>query len=221
VSLLLLIPAAGAGVRLGCAEPKALVRLADRPLICWTLGAMEGLQFARGVIAASAGNEEKFQAAVDQRFSVIAGGRTRAESVRRGVAALAPAEEDLIVIHDAARPFVTGEEVARVVERAEEVDAAIAVLPVPDTVKRLAEDRVASTLDRRELALAATPQVFRGRLLRRLIARHEEATDEAALCEREGQPVAAVTISRFGFKITYPEDLEIAEAIARGGRGAR
>jgi 2-C-methyl-D-erythritol 4-phosphate cytidylyltransferase len=202
-------------VRLGCDPPKALVRLAGRPLICWTLEAIDALGFARGVIVAAAGSEGDFRAAVGEKYRVIAGGSTRAESVRRGVTGLAPAEDDLIVIHDAARPFVTRDEAARIVEKAEEIGAAIAVLPVPDTVKRIAEGRVAATLDRRELALAGTPQVFRASLLRRALARREEATDEAALCEREGHPVAAVTISRLGFKITYREDLEIAEAIVR------
>jgi len=83
-----------------------------------------------------------------------------------------------------------------------------------DTIKRVAAGRVVATVDRSELAGAATPQAFRADVLRQVVAAGGEATDEAALCERLGLPVAVVPVSRLSFKITTPEDLELAEAIA-------
>jgi 2-C-methyl-D-erythritol 4-phosphate cytidylyltransferase len=125
------------------------------------------------------------------------------------------AGENVIVVHDAARPFVSAREVEAVIRAAEEVGAAIAAMPVPDTVKTVERERVTGTLDRSKLWLAGTPQAFRGHILARAIESGREATDEAALCEELGLPVAAVPVSRLGFKITTPEDLEIAEAILK------
>lgn len=154
---------------------------------------------------------------------VIPGGATRAQSVRVAFEAGGVAGENMIVVHDAARPFVSRREVETVIAAAEEVGAAIAAIPVPDTVKSVEQGRVTGTLDRSKLWLAGTPQAFRGHVLARAIEAGREATDEAALCEELGLPVAAVPISRLGFKITTPEDLEIAEAIlaARQGRGGK
>ena len=88
-----------------------------------------------------------------------------------------------------------------------------------DTIKRVASGRILQTVDREGLFAAATPQAFRADLLRRALASGRDATDEAALCEALGIPVAVVPVSRFSFKITTPEDLELAEAIlARRGR---
>lgn len=152
---------------------------------------------------------------------MVPGGATRAQSVRRAFEAGGVAGENVIVIHDAARPFVSPREVEAVILAAEEVGAAIAVIPVPDTVKSVDRGRVTGTLDRSMLWLAGTPQAFRGHILARAIQTDREATDEAALCEELGLPVAAVPVSRLGFKITTPEDLEIAEAIlAARHRGA-
>ena len=96
---------------------------------------------------------------------------------------------------------------------AEAAGAAIGATPIVDTVKRVEKGRVVATIDRSGLWAAATPQAFLEEILRRALALEEEATDEAALCERLGIPVAIAPISRLGFKITTPEDLELAEAI--------
>jgi 2-C-methyl-D-erythritol 4-phosphate cytidylyltransferase len=146
---------------------------------------------------------------------VVPGGATRSESVRLAFEAGGVAGESVIVVHDAARPFVSPREVEAVIAAAEEVGAAIAAIPVPDTVKSVERGRVTGTLDRSKLWLAGTPQAFRGHILARAIEGGRVATDEASLCEELGLPVAAVPISRLGFKITTPEDLEIAEAILK------
>ncbi|HTR04153.1 MAG TPA: 2-C-methyl-D-erythritol 4-phosphate cytidylyltransferase [Thermoanaerobaculia bacterium] len=213
MAALLLIVAAGSGTRLGRPEPKGLVPLAGRPLLSWTVDAFRPGRFSRAVVTAPPDRLEAFSRVVGDFGRVVAGGETRAASVRRGVEALAPGDDDIVAIHDAARPFVSAEEVLAVLRAAEEIGAAIAAVPVVDTIKRVADGRIVETVDRSTLYGAATPQAFRASVLRRAIASGEEATDEAALCEKRGDPVAVVPVSRRTFKITTPEDLELAEAI--------
>jgi 2-C-methyl-D-erythritol 4-phosphate cytidylyltransferase len=221
VAAFLIVVAAGAGSRLGRPEPKALVPLLGRPLLSWTLEALSEVPFAGTVIAAPPDRLDEVRRIVEEG-KVVPGGATRAESVRLAFEAGGVAGENVIVVHDAARPFVTPREVEAVILAAEEVGAAIATTPVPDTVKSVERGRVTGTLDRSKLWLAGTPQAFRGHILARTIETGREATDEAFLCEELGFPVAAVPVSRLGFKITTPEDLEMAEAIlwrrAEGGR---
>jgi 2-C-methyl-D-erythritol 4-phosphate cytidylyltransferase len=213
VAALLLIVAAGSGSRLGHSRPKALVPLAGRPLLAWTLEAMAPGNFARTIVTAPPDRLQPFRDVVGTRAVVVPGGETRSASVRLGVEALAPSEDDIVAVHDAARPMVTAEETALVLAAAEESGAAIAATPVVDTIKRVAGGRIVETVDRRGLFGAATPQAFRGSVLKRALAPGKEATDEAALCEELGIEVAVVPISRLGFKITTPADLEAAEAI--------
>jgi len=217
------VAAAGSGERLGRAEPKALVPLQGRPLLCWTLEAMAPLSFAGTVVAAPAGRVEEVRAIAGEGVKAVEGGTTRAASVRRAFQACGVGGRNLICIHDAARPFVTSAEAFEVLRAAEETGAAIAATSIPDTVKRVEKSRVAATEDRTRLWAAGTPQVFRAEVLARALESGLEATDEAALCEALGVPVAVVPVSRLGFKITTPEDLELAEAIlawrqAAGGR---
>ncbi len=214
MSLHLLIPAAGGGQRLGSPLPKALVPIGGRPLVCLALRAFDGIPFQSGVVMAPAGHEDEVAAAVGRRFPVRRGGPSRAESVAIGIAELDPGPRDFVVVHDAARPFVTPEEVRLVVSAAEESGAAIAVMAVADTLKRWDGSWISGTLDREEIAAAATPQVFRGDVLRRALEA-PPATDEAARCEAIGIRVAGVPVSRRAFKITWPEDLAIAEAMLR------
>ena len=220
MSYLLIIPAAGMGRRLGRGEPKALALLAGRPMIDWTLDALRGVPFARAVVAVPPAREPEFESVVGDRAAVIAGGETRASSVRLAFRHLDPDPRDLVCIHDAARPLVSAEETRAVIDAADREGAAIAATPIPDTVKRVEGGYVVETADRRSLVAAGTPQVFRAELLRRALAAGEEATDEASLLERLGIAVAIVAVSRIGFKITTPEDLEVAEALlARRGAG--
>jgi 2-C-methyl-D-erythritol 4-phosphate cytidylyltransferase len=218
LSLHLLIPAAGEGNRLGSDLPKALVPVGGRPLLSYAVAAFEGIPFHRTVVLAPPGREEDVAAVVGRRHPVRTGGATRAESVALGVAVLEPGPRDLVVIHDAARPFVTPDEIRRVIDAAEESGAAIAVIPLADTLKRWDRQWVLGTIDRQEVVAAATPQVFRGDVLRRALEA-PPSTDEAARCEAVGIRVAAVPVSRLAFKITYPEDLAIAEALAGRGKG--
>ncbi len=227
MAALLLVVAAGGGTRLGRPEPKALVPVAGRPLLAWTLESLSTVAFARTVVAAPPGRIDEVSHLADvsnrggRSVRVVAGGETRSASVRRGLEALAPEDDDIVCIHDAARPFPEASEIRAVIEAAERTGAAIAVTPIVDTVKRVGEGRVLGTLDRAELAGAATPQAFRGSVLRRALSTGRDATDEAALCEALDLPVAAVPVSRRTFKITTPEDLELAEAIIAARAHAR
>lgn len=185
-------------------------------MIAWTLEALSGIPFARAVAAVPPGREPDFEPLLADRARAISGGRTRAASVRRAFEALAPSSGDLVCVHDAARPLVSASEVALVLVAAGRVGAAIAAMPIVDTVKQVEDDRILATLDRRGLSAAGTPQVFRAELLARGLETGRESTDEAALLEELGIPVAVVAVSRLGFKITTPEDLQMAEAVLRG-----
>jgi 2-C-methyl-D-erythritol 4-phosphate cytidylyltransferase len=212
---LLIIAAAGMGSRLGRDEPKALVLLAGRPLISWTLDAIGAVPFARRRVAVPPGRENRFEAAIGGRAGIVAGGDSRAVSVRRAFESLDAEPADLVCIHDAARPFVTLAETLSVIEAAERTGAAIAATPVVDTLKRVEGNRVVATVDREGFFAAATPQVFRADLLARALAAAEDATDEAALVEGLGVAVTVVPVSRLAFKVTTPEDLEMAQALVR------
>jgi 2-C-methyl-D-erythritol 4-phosphate cytidylyltransferase len=218
VAALLIIPAAGSGSRLARPEPKALVPLGGRPMLCWTLDALASISFRQIVVAAPPEQKGPFERLLGERASVVSGGETRAASVRAGFYSLSWSGEDVVCIHDAARPFVTGLETARVIAEAERSGAAIAVTPIVDTVKKVENGRVIGTLDRAGLFAAGTPQAFRAGLLAEILASGRESTDEAALFELAGLRVSAVPVSRFGFKITHPEDLELAEALLRNRR---
>jgi len=209
----LIIAAAGSGTRLGGGQPKALVPLCGRPMIAWTLQAFSPVAFSGVVIAAPPGRVEEFAALAGSGVRVVAGGDRRTDSVRCGFEALAAGDSDLVCVHDAARPFVTADEANAVLDAAERVGAAVGATPVVDTIKRGAAGRVVSTIERDGLYAAATPQAFRAGILRRALASAREATDEAALCEALGVSVAIVPLSRLSFKITTPEDLEIAQAL--------
>jgi len=212
---LLIIAAAGSGSRLGGKEPKALYPLMGRPLICWTLDSLAAIPCASRRVAVPPGRENRFEAAIGGSAGIVAGGETRSESVRRAFESLSADPADLVCIHDAARPFVTSAETLSVLDAAGRTGAAIAAIPVVDTLKRVEGDRIVSTVDRGGLFAAAAPQVFRADLLTRAFAGAGDATDEAALVEALGLTVAVVPVSRLSFKLTTPEDVEMAEALIR------
>ena len=147
---------------------------------------------------------------------VVEGGETRQDSVAQGLAKIATPR---VVVHDAARPFVDQNTVESAVGALDEADAAVPVVPVPETIKRIAGTRVSETVDRSDLTLAQTPQAFRTEVLRSAHARARTdgfvATDDAQLVERYGGVVAVVSGSRRNIKVTYPEDFALAEALMR------
>jgi 2-C-methyl-D-erythritol 4-phosphate cytidylyltransferase/2-C-methyl-D-erythritol 2,4-cyclodiphosphate synthase len=155
--------------------------------------------------------------------TLVAGGRTRTESVSRGIAAIGSSVT--VLIHDAARPFVSSEQVARVLAAAGEQVSVIPVLQIADAVKSIGPGdplTISGTLDRSELRAAQTPQAFPVGLIRDLHAKADAAglstPDDAALVESAGLPVVGVPGERWAFKITEPEDLDVAEWLVATGR---
>lgn len=151
------------------------------------------------------------------RVIFVRGGRTRQESVRSG---LAEVTAEIVVIHDAARPFAAPESVREVCEALARADAAIVAVPLEDTIKLVQDDRVVETLDRDRLWRAQTPQAFRTSILReaheRALADGWTATDDAELVERAGGTVVVVAGTSRNIKITHPSDLELADVLAPG-----
>jgi 2-C-methyl-D-erythritol 4-phosphate cytidylyltransferase len=217
-----LVPAAGFGTRFHEGGPKALVLLAGKPLV---LHALERLAASRrvasAVLAIPGGCESDFDAALRNSplpYTLVEGGVTRAESVARAFAAAdLPADDTLVLVHDAARPIVDPLEVKAVVDAADATGAAIAAFSLVETIKRVESGKVRATVPRGDLVAATTPQAFRAGILRRALAKEGglEATDDAELVERAGGEVTIVLTSRWNVKITYPEDLAWAEAWLR------
>ncbi len=148
--------------------------------------------------------------------SVVAGGATRAASVRAGLDAV-PDDAEVIVVHDAARPLADPGLFASVVEavRTGGIDGAVPVVPVSDTIKRVAGDRVVATVDRADLVAVQTPQAFAADALRTAHRYGGEATDDAGLLESAGLVVGTVPGDPRNIKLTRPEDLSLAEALLR------
>jgi 2-C-methyl-D-erythritol 4-phosphate cytidylyltransferase len=211
--------AAGAGKRIGATRPKAFLPIGERPMLSVAAAAAAASpRIGALVVAAPPGYEDEARSSVEGLMvptTVLTGGRTRQASVRAALSALAP-DAEIVVVHDAARPFAPPDlftEVIRAVEAG--ADGAIPVVPVTDTVKRLDGIRVVDTIDRAELANAQTPQAFRVLALReahqRAVAEGEAVTDDAALLERT-ETVVAVVGDPMNFKITTLLDLARAEA---------
>lgn len=218
------IVAAGRGDRLGRGGPKALVELGGRPLLAHVLDRFrESGLFEVLVVVAPPEAVDRCRGvtphATDGGLVVVPGGRRRQDSVRLGLEAL-PDGIELVAVHDAARPLVPVDLIRRTLEVAYESGAAIAALPVTDTVKEVdAQGRVVGQVPRDRLWRAQTPQAFRLALLREAHARSvggEEATDDAALVARLGHSVRVVRGAETNLKITVPEDLAFAETLLRG-----
>jgi len=214
-----LIVAAGRGERLGAGRPKALIELAGRPLLQWSIDAMNEVVGMERIVVALPPDTE-----APPGVTGVEGGAVRSDSVRRALAAAGPG--DPVVVHDAARPLLTGalvEAVIAALAADASADGAIAAAPVTDTVKRVADGVVEETLDRSSLWAVQTPQVFRRAALQRALDVPgevlAEATDDAWLLEREGRRVLVVRPGQENLKVTTPLDLEVAGALlARRGR---
>ncbi|MBI3800720.1 MAG: 2-C-methyl-D-erythritol 4-phosphate cytidylyltransferase [Deltaproteobacteria bacterium] len=226
------IVAAGKGERMGTLLPKPFLALAGVPLLIHTVRNLLRSPLITKLVIVVAAEREVFLQDLLERYGpfsvpigLVHGGRERQDSVRLGLAALDPACE-VVVIHDAARPFIAAEIVDRSVAAAVEVGGALVAIPVKDTLKQVDEDNtVLATVPRQSLWLAQTPQTFRVQLIREAHARAVSegiiATDDAALLERIGAQVKVVRGDPLNFKITTPDDLRLAEAILLKGLGAR
>jgi 2-C-methyl-D-erythritol 4-phosphate cytidylyltransferase/2-C-methyl-D-erythritol 2,4-cyclodiphosphate synthase len=212
--------AAGEGARLGADRPKAFVGLGDEVMLARPLRMLDDHPALDGiVVVVPVGWEEPATLLADDLAATkvaaaVRGGPSRAESVAAGLAAV-PEEADLILVHDAARPFAPPELVSRVLEALGEADGAVPGTPLTDTVKRVDGGRIVETLDRSRLVAVQTPQGFRADVLRRAFAqagdRLAAATDCAALVEAAGGSVVVVPGDADNLKVTTPADLAEAQ----------
>jgi 2-C-methyl-D-erythritol 4-phosphate cytidylyltransferase len=221
-----LIPAGGTGTRLKGETPKQYQLLAGKPMLWHAVRCMCRAPIETVFVVLAPGDAlfASFDwSAFEGRLQPLyCGGATRRESVYNGlVATMASLDpDDWVLVHDAARPCLPPQDLAALIqETSGDTIGGILALPASDTVKRVAKDeggaqRVAGTEDRRQLWLAQTPQMFRyGLLLRALKMADASVTDEASAVERLGLRPRLVAGSRENIKVTYPEDLKIAEAI--------
>jgi 2-C-methyl-D-erythritol 4-phosphate cytidylyltransferase len=223
------VVAAGAGERLGGETPKAFVDLAGRPMLEWSQAALDTSSTVSGIVLVVPPSIIEHVPVPTGHSSetrvVVAGGRTRQESVVAGIEQV-PADADVIVVHDAARPLAEPALFRQIVEALRETGAMgiVPVVPSPDTLKRVVGGWVQETVDRREIGLAQTPQAFVASALLEAHARARAAgmagTDDAMLLEAFGFRVAAVEGDPENFKITTPRDLERAQDIMARRLGA-
>jgi len=211
------VAAAGSGDRLGAELPKAFVRLGEAPMLAESLRRLDASDWVDAiVVAAPPGWEEPAILLAEELgcgkvSACVAGGATRAESVRLALAEV-PEDALVVLVHDAARPFLPEEVLERVLGAlGRGWDGAVPALEIPDTVKRVEGDAVAETLERSSLVAVQTPQAFLGTVLRRAVELGE-GTDCASLVERAGGRVTWVPGDRRLLKITSRADLELVES---------
>jgi 2-C-methyl-D-erythritol 4-phosphate cytidylyltransferase len=218
-----IIAAAGTGSRMASDRPKQFLQLAGTPIIFHTLKPFELCDSIHEVIVVLPAEESaEFLAQAGKRglrklTRVVAGGVTRADSVKRGLHAIRAATAEIVAVHDGVRPFVTVEEIERTIEAAQRDGAAILAAPATDTIKLVTGETVVKTLDRNSLRRALTPQCFRYDVLRRAYEHVDvtdpSLTDDSLLVERLGCRVTTVAGSPRNIKITTPNDLPLAEAL--------
>ena len=204
--------AAGAGTRFGTDTPKQFVSLAGRPVI---RHAAETLLTYAELLQPVGDPESITEALADLRnLPPVAGGAARQDSVRAGLEVLVPHAPDIVLVHDAARPYIPPGTIPALLSMLETAPGAIPALAVADTLKRVESNRITETVPRDGLYRAQTPQAFHfPTLLRAHRSRITAATDDAAMLEVLGEPVVIVPGSEDNIKITYPEDLMRLERI--------
>ncbi|HEY4709703.1 MAG TPA: 2-C-methyl-D-erythritol 4-phosphate cytidylyltransferase [Candidatus Acidoferrales bacterium] len=221
-----IVPAAGLGTRMGADQPKQFLELDGLPLIIFTLRRLALSPAITDFFISTRAEdvvslEDKVaKAALGRPARVVHGGDTRQQSVANALAQLDPSTE-IVLVHDAVRPFVTREQIERVIAEARTRGAAILGVPAIDTIKEvkrasLPEDvaLISATIPRERIVLAQTPQAFAYALLRDAFRKAQQdgvtASDEAALVERFGHDVFVVLGSERNIKITRPSDMDLA-----------
>jgi 2-C-methyl-D-erythritol 4-phosphate cytidylyltransferase len=221
-----IIPAAGLGTRMGTEMPKQFLELDGMPLVIFALRRLAACPEITDLFIATRADDivslqdKVAKAALGRPARVVHGGDTRQQSVANALAQVDPATE-IVLVHDAVRPFVTGEQIERVIAEARARGAAILGIPAIDTVKEvkrasLPQDvaLITSTIPRERIVLAQTPQAFSYALLRDAFRKAQQdgvtASDESSLVERFGHDVFVVLGSERNLKITRPADMDLA-----------
>jgi 2-C-methyl-D-erythritol 4-phosphate cytidylyltransferase len=218
-----IIVAAGNGRRLGLPIPKAFVDLGGRTMLSWSLAAVRAVSsIGELVLTAPAEMQQSIRtevtaAGLEIPVKIVPGGAERQDSVRNALA-LTSALSEVVVVHDAARPFATPRMFDACISAAIRSGAAIIATPLADTLKRADGSTISATISRAGLWQAQTPQAFRRDLLleahERALSKHITTTDDAGLVEQLGAPVEIVEGSTLNLKITTPDDLKIASVVA-------
>ncbi len=221
-----ILPAAGLGTRMGADTPKQFLELNGTPIVILSLRRIAACAQVTDIIVATRADEVARLAEwikrekCKQSVRVVKGGDSRQDSVASALREV-PDDTEIVLVHDAVRPFVTVEQIARVIEEARRCQAAILGIPAMDTVKEvkrasLPEDvaLITGTVPRERVVLAQTPQAFATKLLKEAFARAQadgvNASDEAGLVERLGHNVHVVLGSERNMKITKPSDMDLA-----------
>ena len=228
MSVYAIIVAGGNSVRYGGDIPKQFQDICGRPMLTWTIEKFQMAETIDKIIIVVPEDSLVFVSekiidpyGFDKVTKIISGGTTRQESVCKGLEALL-ISTGFAVIHDGARPLIKTEDINRVVEVAKKEKGAILAVPVADTIKRVVDSFIITTINREQLFCAQTPQVFQYDLI--MEAHKEQSlkasvsfTDDAQLIESRGFKVKVVVPSGFNLKITTPQDMKLAEALIEKG----
>jgi 2-C-methyl-D-erythritol 4-phosphate cytidylyltransferase len=224
------IPAAGQGKRMNAGISKQWIELLGEPVLKLTLDVFENDPACSGIILVGSERELKQMQDFVQTFQytkvrqIVPGGSERQQSVFEGLKVV-PEDAELVLIHDAARPFITHHHISQLVENAVETGSAVLAVPVKDTVKRAIQNQVEETIDRSSLWAVQTPQAFRLSIVKeaheKAAADHYLGTDDASLVERIGHTVAIVMGDYHNIKLTTSDDLLFGQAILLDRQGEK
>jgi len=213
-----LIPCAGNGSRAGAQGPKQYQPVAGKPMVMHTLAAFAAVPRLSGVLVVVSPGDTFFGSETATVLIADCGGSTRAQSVLNGLSALlvhGAAASDWVLVHDAARCLITPEQIDGLIDACQhDVVGGLLALKLPDTLKSERAGRVAQTVDRHDKWLAQTPQMFRiAELMHALGAAGDAVTDESSAIEAQGRHPLLVEGSAQNFKVTYPQDFALAQAV--------
>jgi 2-C-methyl-D-erythritol 4-phosphate cytidylyltransferase len=221
-----IIPAAGQGKRMGAGKNKLLIELNQIPILIHTLFVFENDEDCDGIfLAIHPEDESEFKTLIRKyRISkikgLVPGGKERQDSIYHALQSVR--EDGIVLVHDAARPFIKREQIHLLVETAEQKGAAIIGVPAKDTMKKVLNGIVTETVERSSLWIVQTPQAFRFAILIKAYEKAEQdhfiGTDDASLVERLGLSVTMVEGDYDNIKLTTPEDLIFADAILKKTR---
>jgi 2-C-methyl-D-erythritol 4-phosphate cytidylyltransferase len=224
------IPAAGLGKRMNAGIPKQWIELKGKPVLSYTVEVFESDSSCKGIVLAANQQEIEQMHEFVQTFGykkvhhVVQGGSERQQSVYEGLKAV-PADCGLVLIHDAARPFITQHLIDQLVKKAEGTGSAVLAVPVKDTVKRVIQEMVEETIDRSSLWAVQTPQAFRLSVVREAhelaVKQNYMGTDDASLVEWMGKTVAIVMGDYHNIKLTTSDDLLFGQAILAERQGEK
>ena len=216
-----LVPCAGTGSRAGTPGPKQYERIAGQPMVWYTLAAFAAVKRIARTMVVVAPGDGFFERNPTSALVVACGGATRAASVANGLYELTrvgATHQDWVLVHDAARCLITPDLIDSLIDAcAQDEVGGLLAHKLPDTLKREEGGRVAQTLDRDDKWLAQTPQMFRIGLLMQALERvNNHVTDEAGAIEALGYRPLLVPGGTQNFKVTYPDDFALAEAVLKG-----